>query len=167
MSGVWAEQLALLPEYLSRHLLLSITALVAGIGLSLPLAFASIRHRWLQGPVLMVASTIQTIPGLALLALMVPLLGRIGFVPAVIALVLYSMLPVLRNAITGIAQVDADVVEAARGLGMTPNQTLFRVQLPLALPVIVAGIRTAAVWVVGITTRWCRRRACWCAPPPR
>ncbi len=152
MSGVWAEQLVLLPEYLSRHLLLSVTALVAGIGLSLPLAFASIRHRWLQGPVLTVASTIQTVPGLALLALMVPLLGRIGFVPAVIALVLYSMLPVLRNAITGIAQVDADAVEAARGLGMTRNQTLVKVQLPLALPVIMAGIRTAAVWVVGIAT---------------
>lgn len=152
MSGVWAEQLALLPEYLSRHLLLSITALVVGIGLSLPLAFASSRYRWLQGPVLTIASTVQTVPGLALLALMVPLLGRIGFAPAVIALVLYSMLPVLRNTITGIEQVDADVVEAARGLGMTPNQTLIQVQLPLALPVIVAGVRTAAVWVVGIAT---------------
>jgi osmoprotectant transport system permease protein len=152
VSSVWAEQLALLPQYLSRHVVLSITALATGIVLSLPLAFLSIRRRWLQGPLLTVASTIQTVPGLALLALMVPLLGRIGFVPAVLALILYSMLPVLRNAITGIDQVDADVVEAARGLGMTPNQLLLRVQLPLALPVIVAGIRTAAVWVVGMAT---------------
>jgi osmoprotectant transport system permease protein len=152
MSDAWLEQLALLPDYLSRHLLLSVTALAAGIALSLPLAFAAIRHRWLQGPILTIASTIQTVPGLALLALMVPLLRRIGFVPAVIALILYSMLPVLRNTVTGIGQVDADFVEAGRGLGMTPNQLLVRVQLPLAFPVIVAGIRTAAVWVVGIAT---------------
>lgn len=152
MSDVWREQLALLPDYLSRHLLLSVTALVAGIALSMPLALAAIRHRWLQGPVLTIASAIQTVPGLALLALMVPLLGRIGFVPAVIALILYSMLPVLRNTVTGIEQVDSDVVEAGRGLGMTPNQLLLRVQLPLAFPVIVAGVRTATVWVVGIAT---------------
>lgn len=152
MSDAWLEQLALLPDYLSRHLLLSVTALSVGIALSLPLAFAAIRYRWLQGPILTIASTIQTVPGLALLALMVPLLRQIGFVPAVIALILYSMLPVLRNAVTGIEQVDADFVEAGRGLGMTPNQLLLRVQLPLAFPVIVAGIRTAAVWVVGIAT---------------
>jgi osmoprotectant transport system permease protein len=152
MSDAWLEQLALLPGYLSRHLLLSVTALAAGIALSLPLAFAAIRRRWLQGPILTAASTIQTVPGLALLALMVPLLGRIGFVPAVIALVLYSMLPVLRNTVTGIEQVDRDFVEAGRGLGMTDNQLLLRVQLPLALPVVVAGVRTAAVWVVGIAT---------------
>ncbi|HUF74611.1 MAG TPA: ABC transporter permease/substrate-binding protein [Gammaproteobacteria bacterium] len=152
MSEVWLEQFALLPGYLSRHLLLSVTALAVGIGLSMPLAFAAIRHRWLQGPILTIASTIQTVPGLALLALMVPLLGQIGFVPAVIALILYSMLPVLRNTVTGIEQVDRDFIEAGRGLGMTPNQLLLRVQLPLAFPVIVAGIRTATVWVVGIAT---------------
>lgn len=152
MSDVWLEQFALLPDYLSRHLLLSVTALGSGIALSMPLAFLALRHRWLQGPVLSVASTIQTIPGLALLALMVPLLRQIGFLPAVIALILYSMLPVIRNTVTGIEQVDDDYVEAGRGLGMTSNQLLFRVQLPLAFPVIVAGIRTAAVWVVGIAT---------------
>lgn len=152
MSEAWREQLALLPEYLGQHLLLSVTALVVGVGLSLPLAFAAIRLRWLQGPVLSVASAIQTIPGLALLALMVPLLRQIGFLPAVIALILYSMLPVLRNTITGIEQVGRDYVEAGRGLGMTDSQLLRQVQLPLALPVIVAGIRTAAVWVVGIAT---------------
>ena len=101
---------------------------------------------------LAVASALQTIPGLALLALMVPLLSRIGFVPAVVALTLYSVLPMLRNAVTGITNVDARVIEAGRGLGMTENQLLVRVQLPLALPVIVAGIRTAAVWVVGMAT---------------
>ena len=152
MSPALAEQLALLPDYLSRHLLLSITALVIGVSLSLPLAILALRVKALQGPVLGVASAIQTVPSLALLALMVPLLGVIGFLPAAIALVLYSMLPVIRNTVTGIQEVDPNLIEAGRGLGMTESQLLRRVQLPLATPVIIAGIRTATVWVVGITT---------------
>jgi osmoprotectant transport system permease protein len=152
MNPVLATELALLPDYLSRHLLLSITALAVGVSLSLPLGLALTRTPRLRDTVMLVASAIQTIPGLALLALMVPLLGRIGFLPAVIALVLYSMLPVLRNTITGIDGVDADLVEASRGLGMTEWQMLSRVQLPLAMPVIIAGIRTATVWVVGMAT---------------
>lgn len=152
MSTVLLDQLALLPDYLGRHLLLSVTALVIGISLSLPLAFVLARVDGLRGPVLAVASVIQTIPGLALLALMVPLLGTIGFLPAAIALVLYSVLPVLRNTVTGLREVDANLIEAGLGLGMTPNQLLFKVQLPLAMPVVVAGIRTATVWVVGLAT---------------
>ena len=152
MSATLVQQLELLPDYLGRHLLLSVTALAIGIALSLPLAFALVRLKALRAPVLMVASAVQTIPGLALLALMVPVLGRIGFLPAAIALVLYSALPVLRNTVTGIEDVDPDLIEAGRGLGMTPNQLLLEVQLPLALPVIVAGIRTATVWVVGLAT---------------
>ena len=152
MSEELARQLELLPDYLSRHLLLSVTALAIGIALSVPLAVLVSRIRVLRGPVLAVASAIQTVPGLALLALMVPLLRQIGFLPAVIALILYSVLPVLRNTVTAIAEVDANIIEAGRGLGMTPNQLLLKVQLPLAMPVIVAGIRTATVWVVGIAT---------------
>ena len=152
MSTALAQQLELLPNYLSRHLLLSVTAIVAGILLSIPLAVVALRNNRLQGPLLALASAIQTIPGLALLALMVPLLRQIGFVPAVVALILYSVLPILRNAVTGIAEIDPNLTEAGRGLGMTDNQLLMRVQLPLAMPVIVAGIRTAAVWVVGMAT---------------
>lgn len=152
MSEALAEQLALLPDYLSHHLLLTITALGVGLGLSLPLAVLVTRVRTLQAPVLMAASTVQTIPSLALLALMVPLLQEIGFVPASIALILYSMLPVIRNTVTGIEAVDPDLIEAGRGLGMTPTQILLKVQIPLAMPVIIAGIRTATVWVVGIAT---------------
>jgi osmoprotectant transport system permease protein len=99
-----------------------------------------------------VASIVQTIPGLALLAIMVPLLGRIGFLPALVALTLYSMLPILRNTVVGIREVPAEVVEAARGVGMTERQMLWQVQLPLAAPVIVAGLRTATVWTVGMAT---------------
>ena len=145
-------QLALLPDYLSAHLLLTIGALAAGVAISLPLAVLVLRVRPLAAPVLATAGAIQTIPGLALLALMVPLLGRIGIVPALLALTLYSVLPVLRNTVTGALEVDRDVLEAARGIGMTATQTLFRVQLPLAMPTIVAGLRTAAVWTVGTAT---------------
>ena len=109
----------------------------------------------------------QTVPGLALLALFYPLLlalaalslswfgfgfSAFGFLPAVLALALYSMLPVLRNTITGLQGVDPAILEAAQGVGMTPRQSLFMVELPLALPVMMAGIRTAAVWVIGTAT---------------
>ena len=161
-----AEQLALLPGYLTAHLQLTLVALGMGAGLSIPLGVAATRRRSLEGPVLGVAGVIQTIPSLALLAIMVPALAAlaetadrygvelrsIGFLPAIIALTLYSMLPILRNTVAGIAGVDPALLEAARGVGMTPTQRLLRVELPLAMPVIVAGLRTASVWVVGTAT---------------
>jgi osmoprotectant transport system permease protein len=146
------SQLAHLPDYFANHVLLTVGALLLGIAFSLPLAGLAIRRPSLAGPMLGLASVVQTIPGLALLALMVPLLGRIGVVPALVALVLYSMLPVLRNTVTGGLEVDPNVIEAARGIGMTDAQILMRVRLPLAAPVIVAGVRTAAVWTVGMAT---------------
>ena len=152
MSSALREELALLPNHLASHLFLSACALAAGVAISLALAFLAMRFRALQAPLLAIASTIQTVPALALLALMVPLLGRIGVVPALAALVLYSVLPILRNAITGLNEVDPSLVQAGVGLGMTPTQILWKVRVPLALPVIVAGIRTATIWVVGMAT---------------
>lgn len=151
-SGALREQLMLLPDYLGHHLALTMLALAIGVSICLPLGALITRVRILQWPTLAVAGVLQTIPGLALLALMVPLLGMIGFVPALIALTLYSFLPILRNTVTGILGVDPSVREAARGIGMTDMQILTRVEWPLALPVIVAGVRTAAVWVVGTAT---------------
>ena len=145
-------QLALLPVTLGHHLLLSVSALLTGIFICFPLAILISRVRALQWPALTFASIVQTIPGLALLALMVPLLGQIGFLPAFIALVLYSMLPILHNTVTGILGVDRSVMEAARGIGMTSTQQLLKVELPLAAPVIIAGVRTSTVWVVGTAT---------------
>ncbi len=126
------------------------------------------RHRpVMRGALLGLASIVQTVPGLALLALFYPLLlalaalslswfgvgfSAFGFLPAVLALALYSMLPVLRNTITGLQGVEPAILEAAQGVGMTPRQSLFTVELPLALPVMMAGIRTAAVWVIGTAT---------------
>jgi osmoprotectant transport system permease protein len=151
------EQLALLPEYLAAHLQLTLAALFVGLAISVPLGILVTRVRWLEQPVMGVASVIQTIPSLALLAVMVPLLAAahlhsIGFLPAFLGLVLYSLLPILRNTVTGIAGVDPAFIEAARGVGMTPRQQLVRVELPLAMPVIIAGVRTSTVLTVGVAT---------------
>jgi osmoprotectant transport system permease protein len=163
----WSEALAHLPDYLGNHVRVSVTALALGLAVSLPLAIAVRNRRVPRGALLGLASIVQTVPGLALLALFYPLLlalaalslswfgvsfSAFGFLPAVLALALYSMLPVLRNTITGLQGVDAAVLEAAQGVGMTPRQSLFTVELPLALPVMMAGIRTAAVWVIGTAT---------------
>jgi osmoprotectant transport system permease protein len=152
MSPALRDQLELLPHLLSAHLTLTLVALALGLLISLPLAAVALRVPWVRGPALATASVVQTAPSLALLALMVPLLGQIGRTPAIIALTLYSVLPILRNTITGVQGVDAAVIEAARGVGMRPTQILMRVQLPLASPIIIAGVRTATVWVVGIAT---------------
>src|SRR3954463_3213577 len=163
----WAEALGHLPDYLGNHVRVSVTALALGLLVSLPLAVMA-RHRpVMRGALLGLASIVQTVPGLALLALFYPLLlalaalslswfgigfSAFGFLPAVLALALYSMLPVLRNTITGLGGIDPALLEAAQGVGMTPRQSLFTVELPLALPVMMAGIRTAAVWVIGTAT---------------
>jgi len=162
-----AEAWSYLPLYLSSHVLLSASALLLGLLLSLPLAIMATRYRWLGGAVLGFAGVVQTVPSLALLALFYPILlivsdftlevfgfgfRALGFLPALLALTLYSMLPVLRNTVTALANVDRGVKMAARGVGMTPAQSLRLVELPLAAPVIMAGIRTAAVWVIGTAT---------------
>jgi osmoprotectant transport system substrate-binding protein/osmoprotectant transport system permease protein len=163
----WGEALAHLPDYLGNHVRVSVAALALGLAVSLPLAIAARNRRVLRGTLLSLASIVQTVPGLALLALFYPLLlalaaltlswfgfgfSAFGFLPAVLALALYSMLPVLRNTITGLDGVEPAILEAAKGVGMTPRQSLFTVELPLALPVMMAGIRTAAVWVIGTAT---------------
>ncbi|MEO1473489.1 MAG: ABC transporter permease/substrate-binding protein [Pseudomonadota bacterium] len=149
----FSEQWTVFPGHYTGHLVLSFAALLTGLAVSVPAGIFAARSERFAGPVLTFASIIQTIPGLALLALMVPLLGgRIGFWPAYAAMALYSILPILRNTITGLRGVDANVREAAFGVGMTELQRLRSVDLPLAAPVIVAGLRTATVWVVGAAT---------------
>lgn len=153
MSGNIAARFAELPDLLAGHLVLSVSALLVGIAVSIPLGIAASRSPRLRVPALAVAGLIQTVPSMALLALMVPLLGgMIGFVPAFVALTLYSVLPVLGNTVTAILEVDPALTEAARGVGMTDRQSLFHVELPLAAPFIIAGVRTATVWVVGMAT---------------
>src|SRR5580658_1919475 len=138
-----AGALGLLPGYAAQHVVLSMTALALGVAISLPLAVLASQRPRLRFAALAVASLVQTIPGLALLAL---------FYPSLLALTIYSMLPILRNGVTALIGVDPAYVEAADGVGMTPRQRLYRVELPLAAPVIMAGIRTAAVWTIGMAT---------------
>jgi osmoprotectant transport system permease protein len=151
------EQLQLLPGYLSAHLGLTLAALLVGVAVSVPLGVLVAGSRRLEPFVLGTASVIQTMPSLALLAFMVPALAAlgaqsIGYLPALIGLCLYSVLPILRNTLAGLSGIDPAVVEAAQSVGMTASEQLFRVELPLALPVIIAGIRTATVWTVGTAT---------------
>ncbi|MEL6568452.1 MAG: ABC transporter permease/substrate-binding protein [Pseudomonadota bacterium] len=150
---MFAEELVVFPSRYAGHLTLSLAAIATGLLISIPLGIYASRSPRLAGPALGFASLVQTIPGIALLALMVPVLGgRIGFWPAYVALALYSLLPILRNTIVGLQGVSPAIREAALGVGMTPAQSLAQVQLPIAAPVIVAGLRTACVWVVGAAT---------------
>lgn len=167
MDERFAGALRLLPDYLGQHVLLSASALLLGLAVSAPLIVLARRNARVRWPVLTLVSIVQTVPSLALLALFYPLLlalsslsqkffghgfAALGFLPSLLALTLYSMLPIVRNGVTALLNVDPAVMEAARGVGMTPRQSLFRVELPLAMPVIMAGIRTSAVWVIGTAT---------------
>jgi osmoprotectant transport system permease protein len=162
-----SDLLSLLPERLAWHVTLSASALALGLLIALPLGVLAARSPRLRWPSLALAGLVQTIPSLALLALFYPLLlllsnlakgafghgfSALGFLPSLLALTLYSMLPILRNTVAGLTGVDPAVVEAARGVGMTDRQRLWRVELPLAAPVIMAGVRTAAVWTIGAAT---------------
>ena len=162
-----AEAFARLPEFLGQHVILSVSAIGLGLAFSLPLALAATRAPRLRWLLLAIAGVVQTIPSLALLALFYPLLlalslltenmfgaafSALGFLPSLLALTLYSMLPIVQNTLAGILGVDKAVKEAARGVGMTDAQSLIQVELPIALPVIMAGLRTAAVWVIGAAT---------------
>lgn len=150
------------PPLLASHLELVLLSIGIAVAISVPLAIAVAGRPRIAAPIVAVAGVIQTVPGLALLALMVPLLARtgglglglspFGFAPAAIALTLYALLPILRNAILGLRGIDPAIVEAALGMGMTRGQLLRGVQLPLAAPVIAGGVRTATVWTVGAAT---------------
>ncbi len=148
---------ALAGEILQRsgeHLLLVGSAIGLALAISLPLGlWISRRPRW-AGPVLAAASTVQTVPSLAIFGLLltVPLLGGIGTTPAIVALTLYALLPLLRGLVTGLAQVPQGLKEAGRALGLSDRQVLLRVELPLALPTLMAGIRVATVIGVGVAT---------------
>ena len=125
-------------------------ALVIGLPLGVALVPAATLQRWVLGA----ANVVQTIPSLALFGFLIPVpwIGGVGASTAIVALSLYALLPILRNTCTGIAEVDPAVIESARGMGMTPRQVLWQVQLPLAAPVMLAGIRVATVISIGVTT---------------
>ena len=136
---------------LLEHMQISFIAIFIAVIIAVPLGIYITRQKRLAGPLLQIAAIFQTIPSLAILGILIPLVG-IGQVPAVIALVIYAILPILRNTYTGIKEIDPILIEAAEAMGMNRRKQLFKVQLPLAMPVIMAGVRTSMVLVIGTAT---------------
>ena len=137
-----------------EHIGLVGTSMAIALAIGLPLGVALVRRRVLRRWVLGLANIVQTIPSLALFGFLIPVpwIGGVGASTAIVALSLYALLPILSNTCTGIAEVDAAVLDAARGMGMSPRQMLWQVELPLAAPVVLAGIRVATVISIGIAT---------------
>lgn len=134
-----------------EHLYLSFVAILIAVAISLPLGIYISRKRKVAEFYIGITSVFQTIPSLALFGFLVPLIG-IGTGTALVALIIYALLPILRNTYTGITGVDEGIIEAGEGMGMTPRQILLKIQLPLSLPIMMAGIRTATVLTVGVAT---------------
>ena len=134
-----------------EHIQISFIALLIATIIAVPLGILLTKTKKISEIVMNIAAILQTIPSLALLGLMIPLFG-IGRLPAIIALVVYALLPILRNTYTGVKEVDPSLVEAAKGIGMKPIRRLTKVELPIAMPVIMAGIRTAMVLIIGTAT---------------
>jgi osmoprotectant transport system permease protein len=147
---LWSER-ATIARLTFRHLWLVAIGMIAAALVAIPLGLALERARRAEGATFAALGILQTIPSIALLAFLVPLVG-VGVVPALVALWLYALYPIARGTYTGVRDADPDAVEAAEALGMTPAQRLLRVRLPLAAPVLMAGVRTAAVITVGAAT---------------
>jgi osmoprotectant transport system permease protein len=137
-----------------EHLTLVVISMAIAVSIGVPLGMALVSRPRLRAASLAVANIFQTIPSLALFGFLIPLpfIGGIGMRTAIVALVLYALLPILRNTYVGLTSVDPAILEAAEAMGMTELQILFRVRLPLAASVILAGIRTATVITIGIAT---------------
>jgi len=138
---------------LRQHIILTLIAVSVGFMISTALALVAYRRNWLERPVLIVTSILYTIPSLALFELLEPVPGLgLSRATAEVALVSYTLLIMFRNTLTGLREVPADVRDAAAGMGMGPTQSLLRVELPLALPAIIAGVRIATVTVISLAT---------------
>ncbi len=167
MNQQWDRALAMLPDRLAAHLGVSAAALALAIVVAVPLVLLMANRPRLRSLVLAAAGVIQTIPALALLALFYPLLlligqatqrlagfgiPALGLLPSLLALALYALLPLLRGGADGLASVAPETLDAADGIGMTRRQRLFQVELPLAAPIVMGGLRVAAVWTIGAAT---------------
>jgi osmoprotectant transport system permease protein len=137
-----------------EHMGLVTASMAIALAVGLPVGIALVSRVRAQRWVIGAANVVQTIPSLALFGFLIPVpwIGGIGASTAIVALSLYALLPILRNTVIGISEVDPAVVESARGMGMTPRQVLWQVQLPLAAPVLLAGIRVATALCIGVTT---------------
>ena len=149
--SVFQNRQGMLLEKIWEHLQISLTSLLIAIIIAVPLGLVLTRYQRAAEPIIGLSAIMQTIPSLAVLAFLIPFFG-IGITPAIIALTLYGLLPILRNVYTGIKEVDPALKEAATGMGMSSFRRLTKVELPIATPVIMAGIRTSMVLIVGTTT---------------
>jgi osmoprotectant transport system permease protein len=136
---------------LGQHIYLSIISVLIAVIIGIPLGILISREPKLSKPIIGTTNVIQAVPSLALLGFLIPFIG-IGSAPAIVMVVLYSLLPIVKNTYTGLTNIDADILEAAKGIGLTKSQTMKKVQLPLAFPMIMAGIRISAVTAVGLMT---------------
>lgn len=136
---------------LGQHLYLSILSVLIAVIIGIPLGILISREPKLSKPIIGTTNVIQAVPSLALLGFLIPFIG-IGSAPAIVMVVLYSLLPIVKNTYTGLTNIDPDILEAAKGIGLTKSQTMKKVQLPLAFPMIMAGIRISAVTAVGLMT---------------
>ncbi|HAK99793.1 MAG TPA: ABC transporter permease, partial [Exiguobacterium sp.] len=138
-------------DLLLEHLQLTVFAVVIAVVLGIPIGILITRYQKFAKPVLALTSVVQAVPSLALLGFLIPFIG-IGSTPAIIMVVLYSLLPIVKNTYTGLSSIPGDTLEAAKGIGLTDRQILSKVQIPLALPIMMAGIRISAVTAVGLMT---------------
>lgn len=141
----------LVADALQQHVTLTAIAVLGGLAISLPLGIAAHRWRWLRNPMLTTFGVLYTIPSIALFALLVPYTG-LTFATAEIGLISYTLLILARNVVVGLEAVPREVLDAADGMGYRPLARLLRVELPLALPAIMAGVRVATVTTIGLVT---------------
>jgi osmoprotectant transport system permease protein len=145
------EHLDTLAQRIGEHMLVTVIAVVVGFIISFALALAVRRYPRIYGPILAISGILYAIPSIALFVLFIPITG-LSLLTAEIALVSYTLVILVRNIVTGLRGVPADVIEAARGMGYTDRQRLWRIELPIALPIIVAGVRIATVTTIGLVT---------------
>ena len=151
MSAFIAQHGSELLEKTWQQIYISAISLFLGIIVAVPISVILLKFTKTAKVVIALASMLQTIPALALLAMMIPFFG-VGRVPAIIALFLYSLMPIMRNTYVGLTDVNPDTIDSARGLGMTKMQLILKVDIPLAMPVIMSGIRLSAIYVIAWAT---------------
>ena len=149
----WQEKYASILEYMLEHIVISFTVMIVAVIVAVPLAIymTKLKSNKLKTIIFNIANIFQTVPTIALLAIMIPILG-IGFKPAVVALFLYSLLPLLRNTYAGVKSVDPEILEAAKGMGFNTFHQLFKIELPVALPYVMSGVRIASVYIISWTS---------------
>jgi len=149
----WSRKYQSIIDYATEHMIIASTVILISILITIPLAIYMTRMKSdkLRGLIFSIANIFQTIPTIALLAIMIPIFG-IGFTPAIVALYLYALLPLLRNTYAGMESVDEEMVEAAKGMGFSPIQQLIKVELPIAIPYIMSGLRVTVVYIISWTT---------------